>query len=145
MGRESKHVYKYFTLAEGDNAKFDVILAKYDEHFVLKRNVIHERARFHQRNQKQGETVEFYVRILYELAEHCDFEASRDQQIRDRIVIGILDKTVSQKLQLKSDLTLEAAIQIARQSEMVKSQVTDQNSLAPKDLEEVQSKKKPVN
>ena len=34
---------------------------------------------------------------------------------------------------------------MARQSEMVKSQITDQNSLTPKDLEEVQIKKKPVN
>ena len=47
---------------------------------------------------------------------------------------------MSQKLQLKSDLTLETAIQIARQSEMVKSQATDQNSRASKDVDEVQSK-----
>ena len=39
---------------------------------------------------------------------------------------GSWTKNVSQKLQLKSDLTLETAIQIARQLEMVKSQVTDQ-------------------
>ena len=51
---------------------------------------------------------------------------------------------MSQKLQLKSDLRLETAIQIARQSEMVKSQATDQNSRASKDVEEVQSKKTPV-
>ena len=144
MGREAEHVYKSFTLAEGDEKKFDVILAKFDEHFVPKRNVIHKRARFHQRNQRQGETVESFVRNLYEITEHCDFTTSRDQQIRDRIVIGILDKNVSQKLQLKADLTLEAAIQIARQSEMVKSQITDQNSLAVKNLEEVQGQKKPV-
>ena len=65
--------------------------------------------------------------------------------IQDRNVIGILYKTVSQKLQLNSDLTLEIAIQITPQSEMVKSQATDQNCLTSNDLEEVQSKKKPVN
>ena len=124
-------MYKSFTLEEGDEAKFDVILAKFDRHFVPKRNTIHERARFYQSNQKQGESVESFVRSLYELAEHCDFGTIRDQQIRDRIVIGISDKTVSQKLQLKSDLTLETAIQIARQSELVKFQVTDQKISKP--------------
>ena len=47
MGREAEHVLKSFTLAEGDDSKIGVILAKVDEHFVLKRNIIHERARFH--------------------------------------------------------------------------------------------------
>ena len=84
-------VFKIYTLAEGDDAKIGVILAKFDEHFVPKRNIIHKRARFHERNQNKGETVESFVRNLYELAEHCDFGTGRNQQIRDRIVIGILD------------------------------------------------------
>lgn len=51
MGKEAEHIHKSFTLVEGDDAKFDV----FDEHFVPKWNIIHERARFHQRNRKQEE------------------------------------------------------------------------------------------
>ena len=45
---QAGHVVKSFTLAEGDDANINVILTKFHEHFVLKRNIIHERARFHQ-------------------------------------------------------------------------------------------------
>ena len=44
MGREPEYVYKSFSLAKGDEKNFDVILAKFDEHFILKRNIIHKRA-----------------------------------------------------------------------------------------------------
>ena len=47
MGREAEHVLKSFTLVEEDDSKIGVILAKVDEHFVLKRHIIHKRARFH--------------------------------------------------------------------------------------------------
>ena len=97
------------------------------EHFVPERNTIHERACFHRRSQKEGETVDAFIRNLYELAEHCKFGTQRDEQIRDRIVISILDKLLSQKLQMKSDLTLDTAIQMARQSELVKVQVAGQS------------------
>ena len=53
MGRKAEHVYKSFTLADRDDTKFDVILAKFDEHFVSKGNTIHERARFHQRRNSR--------------------------------------------------------------------------------------------
>ena len=126
MGKEAEHIFKAFTFEEGGQKKYNVVLKKFEEHFVLKRNIIHERACFHRRVQKDGETVEAFIRNLYELAEHCEFCPQRDEQIRDRIVIGILDKSLSQKLQMKSDLNLDTAIQMARQSEQVKVQVAGQ-------------------
>ena len=40
--------------------------------------------------------------------------------IRDRIVVGLRDAQLSEKLQLLSDLILEMAVTKARQSEAVK-------------------------
>ena len=45
--------------------------------------------------------------------------------MRDRILIGIRDKQVSQKLQMRSDLTLRTAIEMARHCELIKSQNTE--------------------
>lgn len=108
-----EHIFKEFP--EGDENKYATVIGKFDEHFVPKRKIIHEQACFHRRFPKERETVEALVRNLYMLAEHCEFETQSDKQIRDRIVIGILDKSLSQKLQIKSDLTLDKGIQMARQ------------------------------
>ena len=51
-------------------------------------------------------------------------------------MIGLKDKDVSEKLQLRSTLTLEQAIQYVRQTELVKTQIQDQTSQF-KSLDEV--------
>ncbi len=78
MGPEAEHVYKSFNLTEEGGAEdFDCVLCLFEEHFVPKRNVIFERARFHSRAQGADETIEQYIRHLYELAAHCDFHERR--------------------------------------------------------------------
>ena len=52
-----------------------------------------------------SESVEEFICSLYDLAKHCNF-TDKDKQIRDRIVIGLQDKEVSEKLQLTADLEL---------------------------------------
>lgn len=125
MGSESENIYRSFVFAEdGHRDDFGRVLEKFDKYFVPRRNVIHERACFHQRMQRPGEKAETFIRALYELSEHCDFSTCRDENIRDRIVVGILDKDLSQKLQLMKDLTLALTIETVRQSEEVASQVS---------------------
>lgn len=46
----------------------------------------------------------------------------KDELIRDRIVVGIKDTALSQKLQLDATLTLEKAKTMVRQCEAVKEQ-----------------------
>ena len=73
MGSEAENVYETFDLSDDDQKNVLRVLEKFDDHFVPKRNIIHERAVFNQRVQKHDETVESFVRSLYELSEHCNF------------------------------------------------------------------------
>ena len=123
MGKLAEGLFPSLTFdSEDDKKKYDKVVTALDEHFVPKRNIIYERACFYKRVQQPGEPVEAYIRALYTLSEHCNFK-DRDEMIRDRIVIGIVDKEVSEKLQMMADLTLAKAIEQARQCEMVKQQM----------------------
>ena len=111
-----------FGLPEEDKSKFNVVVEKFDAHFVKKRNVIFERAKFNQRRQEEGKPVDDFVTSLYCLLEHCRYGNLRDEMIRDRIFMGLRDSMLSEKLQLEPNLMLETAITFARQREQVKKQ-----------------------
>ena len=88
-------------------------------HFVIQRNVIFERAKFNLRFQKENESVDNFITDLFTLAQHCNYGTLHDEMVRDCIVVGLKDKTLSEKLQLEADRTLEKAINQARQKELV--------------------------
>ena len=61
------------------------------------------------------------------MSEHAQFaEKEETINITDRLVLGLQDQELSQKLQLESDLTLDKAVTIARQHELVKTQIKEQ-------------------
>lgn len=125
-GSRSGEVFSSFAFAQGKDMDYDQVMERFDAYFIPKRNVIHERACFYQREQRAGERAETFICALYELSEHCDFGTHHDEHIRDCIVVGIQDKELSRKLQLISNLTLEMRVQEVRQNEDVKAQVSQQ-------------------
>ena len=95
---------------------------RFENHFIVKRNVIFERAKFNSRNERAGESVDSFIADLYGLASHCNFGALKEELIRERIVVGLQNRELSEKLQLDPNLTLEKATNLARQRETVKQQ-----------------------
>ena len=63
-----------------------------------------------------------FITDVYALAEHCGYGDLHDEMVHDRIVVGIRDSRLSEKLQLDPNLTLEKAIAETRQKEAVKKQ-----------------------
>ena len=78
--------------------------------------------------------------LFADLAEYCDFGNSKDEEIRDRIVIVAQDKQLSSRLQLKAYLVLAMAIQMTRQSELIKSKISDQTQQL-QEIDEVQRRR----
>ena len=122
MGDEADDILRSFGLSAEDSKKYSVVKGKFESHFVPRRNVIFERAKFNQRRQEDGETVDAFITDLYRLAEFCDYKVLQGEMIRDRIVVGIRDSQLSEKLQMDPNLTLEKAVAQSRQAESVRKQ-----------------------
>ena len=122
MGDQADDILISFKLSTSQLKQYHTVKTKFDEHFVVRRNIIFERAKFNRRRQEDGETVDTFITALHALAEHCDYGTLKDEMIRDRIVVGLQDSKLSEKLQLDPELSLAKAINHARQSEAVKKQ-----------------------
>ena len=77
---------------------------------------------------KWKETVEQFIRALNEAADLYEFP-DRTTQIRDRIVVGVRDQTVSREMQkMEVDHLTEAkAVSMARQAEEIDRQMRELN------------------
>ena len=122
MGDRADDILRSFKLPEEDTKKYKVVKDKFEGHFVKRRKVIFERAKFNSRKQELSEPVDVFITALYTLAENCNYGTLHDEMVRDRIVVGIRDSSLSEKLQLDAELTLSTAVAKVRQAEEVKKQ-----------------------
>ena len=88
-------------------ATYDQVHATLNGYFDVRRNLIVQRSRFHKLDQLPGETVDTFIQDLYRLAKDCKYGSLKDGLIRDRIVVSVVDDSLSDRLQAKVDLTLE--------------------------------------
>ncbi|UYV77599.1 hypothetical protein LAZ67_15001677 [Cordylochernes scorpioides] len=70
------------------------------QYFIGRRNIIFDRAQFNKRSQKR-----------------CSYGELKEELIRDTLVVGVRNLALSEKLQLIPDLTMDKAIEIAKQTE----------------------------
>lgn len=71
-----------------------------------------QRLKFNNRTQQPDETVEDFVLSVKLQAEFCSFEGFKDVAIRDRILAGVRDKSLRERLLNEEKLTLATAEKI---------------------------------
>ncbi len=133
IGEDAREVFFTFTgwTADGDDAKIQPVLEKFEEYCQPRKNIPFERYRFNCRSQEPGEPFDQYRTTLRKLGEYCNFQAiTTDEILRDRLVFGIRDSKVRERLLRESDLTLAKTDEICRAAESMALQmkVVEENS-----------------
>ncbi|UYV72662.1 K02A2.6-like [Cordylochernes scorpioides] len=127
MGERAEKIHSAFNLSADDAKNLDKIIEAFDNHFIGKRNMVYEQALFGLRSQRPEETIEEFVTVLHRISEHCEYANLREELIRDRLLLGVKDRKLSEKLMLNENLTLAKAVEIARQWEAVMREQQDLN------------------
>ena len=85
---------------------------------------IYERFRFNNRVQEAGESISAYLTELRTIAKNCAHDGiTPDEILRDRLVLGLRDDKMRERLLRINDLTLEKAIDICKASEQTSAQL----------------------
>lgn len=82
MGEEAEDILVSLHLSPEEASKYTTVKKKLDAHFIARRNVIFERAKFNQRHQEMGKLVKCFITALHCLAEHCGYGALHDEMVR---------------------------------------------------------------
>ena len=121
MGETAADVLTSTNISAEDRKKYEPVMKKFDDFFSVRRNVILERARFNRRNQMAGESAEAYITTLYSLVETCEYKAETvEEMLRNRLVVGMRDTALAERLQMYPELTLEKAKKAMRQKKAFK-------------------------
>ena len=128
LGEEADNVLSSTNIFIEKRGKYSDVMTKLDDYFKVRKNVIFKQVRFNRRNQLSEETAEEYITALFHLVDSCNYGNLKDEMLRDRLVVGIRDSVLSQRLQMDLELTLAKAMKLVRQSEAVKQHTSQLQS-----------------
>ena len=122
IGEDGVKAHDAFTWNKGENQDdIALVLQKFDQFCAPRTQVIY---RFNNRNQEPGENVSTYLTELRTIARNCAHDTiTPDEILRDRLVLGIRDDRVRERLLRLNDLSLQQAVDIIKSSEQTQQQV----------------------
>lgn len=144
IGQPAQELY-FNTLQQdhSDEHKLEEVILIFENYFKPKTNEIINTFHFNQRVQEDGENFDNFYTELRKIALNCNFDTFLERMLRDRIIHGIKDRNVQQKLLSKKNLTLEQAVDICRTSELSKehAKTINQRQVSAHEVDAVQVKK----
>ena len=115
IGAEARKVFSTFTFVEGNRDRIQPVLESFAAYCQPLKNVPFERYRFYSTMQEAGESCDHYRTVLRQLADRCEFETiTADPILWDKLVFGIQDSKVRERLLREKNLSLQKTDEICR-------------------------------
>lgn len=119
IGEEGLEIFNNFKLNEEQKNNFEVVINEFEKYLTPVISEVYERY------VCEGVSIDHYFQELKKLAKSCNFGEQVESMIRDRIVLGVRDKDLQEKLLGTKKLTISRAVEIAKNSEAVKKQAKE--------------------
>lgn len=130
-GEEAIEVYNNFVFGPDEKDKLECLVQKFKEYCNPRKNTVFERYSFWHTEQKEGESIDQFVTELKTKAKACEFGDQLDLMIRDRIVFGVRDVRMKERMLRDSpDLTLQKAVDMCRAAETTQAQMKTMQAAA---------------
>ena len=81
---------------------YDDLVKKLTEHYSPTPSEVMQRFWFNSCSRKEGESVAAYMAELRRLVEHCNYRATLDKMLQDRLIWGINDAGIQRMTRLPS-------------------------------------------
>ena len=122
VGEKGRRIYETWTLTAEEKKTLKTYTDRFAGYVKPRTNIVYNRFKFGSRVQNQDESFDQFVTELQILVKDCAYDKD-DEMVRDRIVFGIRNNAIREKLINKgSELTLTQTLEIARAYEISKAQ-----------------------
>ena len=143
IGEKGRDISNTWELTDAEQSDKDMILRKFQEHVNPRTNSVFSRFQFQSRIQRHEETFDDFVTDLQYLVIACRYENPK-QMVRDRIVCGIRDTNIREKLLTEGDdLTFDRAIQIAQVATTTQKHLQAFNSVTDSSISTIHKRHTP--
>jgi len=123
LGEEAVEKFNTFTLTQEEKKKYETVITAWENYCVPKTNESVERHIFFARNQKEEESFDAFLTDLKKLSASCGFGTLKDSLIKDRIISGITNKNLKDRLFREETMTLEKCIKMCKTTELATEQL----------------------
>lgn len=142
IGEEALEVFNTFTFeAPKSETKEDDVMEKFESYCNPRKNLIFEQSKFFTHSQAEGEPYDHFLTTLKQMSASCEFKEQKEQMLTLRVVLGIHDKTIRERLLRLPALTLKQASEHCRAAEASKNQLEQLENLKIVDATGIHRKK----